>query len=107
MEHWLAAGQGYELFWRLTPAEINRILEGCAKARRMRFEEQRQISHELAGLISYAFHDPKKLPKYEPVTGAKQDEKTGEPPVSQELQHAQVRGYFIGLAMRNGAKSRP
>ena len=68
--------------------------------------EQRQISHELAGLISYAFHDPKKLPKYEPVTGTKKGEKTGEPPVSHELQHAQVRGYFIGLAMRNGAKSR-
>ncbi|MCA0963220.1 hypothetical protein [Salipiger bermudensis] len=73
----------------------------------MRFEEQRQLSHELAALVSYSFHDPKKLPKYEPVTGSKSGEKAGEPPVSQELQHAQVRGYFIGLAMRSGAKVRP
>ena len=72
------------------------VLDG-AQAKRMRdHDDARARNYELAGLIGYAYHDPKKMPKFE-ASGAAQK--------SDELAHEQVRGFFISLAMSAKDKS--
>ncbi|WP_353474783.1 hypothetical protein PVT71_14535 [Salipiger sp. H15] len=56
--------------------------------------------------MSFAFHDPKKMPRYEPYEEREQRKRAEEKPALQELQLARVRGYFIGLAKRRGPMSR-
>lgn len=49
-------------------------------------------NHELARLVSFAFHEPKKFPDFEPTMAAPKRE------VSSAVDEARVRGFFIGLA---------
>ena len=58
-------------------------------------EEARARNFELANLISFAHHDPKKMPEYKPLS-AKSEETT-----SDEAQQARARGAFIALALRS------
>ena len=53
-------------------------------------DDARSRNYEFANWISYAHHDPKKMPKFEATEAGKQ---------SDELAHEQVRGFFISLAM--------
>ena len=82
------------------------ILGALGTGQQERFEEQRQLNHELATWVAFAFHDPKKIPKYKPLKRRGRAPAGKPPAASQELQHAQVRGYFIGLAMRRGPMER-
>lgn len=62
-------------------------------------EEARVRSFELANLISFAQHDPKKMPKYKP-TSEPEKKKTG----GTELDQVKARGAMIAWALSNGAK---
>ncbi|MGB1389501.1 MAG: hypothetical protein ACPG61_11505 [Paracoccaceae bacterium] len=50
----------------------------------------RARNHELAVLVSFAFHNPKKMPKFSANT-KKQE-------LPDEVAQAQVRAFFIGMA---------
>lgn len=95
---WCAAGLPYQDFWPLTFAEIVIILDGDRKRRLRDHDDARARNYELAGLISFAQHDPKKMPKYQATEDAGKA-------VSDELAQAQVRGYFIAAAMGSKGKS--
>jgi len=71
-------------------------VRGIATRRDDEFERQRALSHEVAGLICVGFHDPKKLPKYEPLK--KVGQPIGEPT---QVDDAKIRGYFMFQAMRS------
>jgi hypothetical protein len=73
------------------------VLDGEQKRRLRHHDDARARNYEFAGLISYAHHNPQKMPKFEP---------TGAPKVSDELAHEQVRGFFIGMALRTGRGSK-
>lgn len=92
---WLSAGRDYELFWRLTPAEISILLD--ADRARLATDAQRvsAASHELAHLIAFAFHDPKNIPAFGRDIGP-----AGEPKkeVSTEVDDVRVRAFFIGMS---------
>ena len=90
----MAAGQDYATFWDLTLREVLIILGAIRDRRDAEFDRERALNHELAMLTSYAYHSPKKMPKYKP-SKAKKDDKADE-----ALSQAQVRGFFIGLAMQ-------
>jgi len=94
---WCAAGLQYADFWPLTMAEILIVLEGDRKRRLRDHDDARARAHELAVLISYAHHQPGKIPKFTP---------TDDPgkPKSDAAAQAQVRGYFIGLALNSKPK---
>ena len=89
---WCAAGQHYPLFWELTFREICTILDGDQKRRVREHDDARARNYELAVLVSFAHHDPGKMPAFK-ASGA--DEKAK----SDELAQAQVRGFFIAAAM--------
>ena len=52
------------------------------------------LNYELAGLISFAQHDPKKMPKYKAASSAKVA------PEDDEVNAARFRGAFIALALQ-------
>lgn len=70
------------------------ILRGGVEKARAENDIARQRNYELATLVAFAFHDPEKMPKF---GGAAQDEKQ----VSDEVAHAQVRGFFMALANKS------
>jgi hypothetical protein len=84
------------MFWDLTPAEIMRVITGV-RARDARDHEAARIrNYELANLIAFAQHDPKKLPGYKPVSGKPQ-------PASDPVQQVRAHGAMIAWALQNGA----
>lgn len=56
-------------------------------------DEARIRNYELAGLISYAQHDPSKMPKFQTTEDGNKEQ-------SDALAQEQVRGFFIGMAMQ-------
>lgn len=93
---WLSAGRDYELFWRLTPAEISKILDGNHAQHVAEMKRTSELNHEFAHLIAFAFHDPKKIPTF----GTRTERPAQQ--VSTEVDDLRVRAYFMGLA---GGKS--
>lgn len=72
------------------------ILTARIARRRDEIEAQRALNHEMAGLIAYAMHDPKKLPKYKAMPAQ------GETPgLVSDPDDARVRAYFMALAGRS------
>ena len=61
-------------------------------------DDERIRNFELASLITYAHHNPKKMPKYKPTEDKTQVK-------SDALAQAQVRGFFIAAAL-SAKKSR-
>ena len=53
------------------------------------------LNHEQAALNAYAYHEPKKMPRYKPP-------KKAEGPLDQEAALAHARGYFKALARKSG-----
>lgn len=74
------------------------MLDGDRKRRMRDHDDERARNYELAGLISYAHHEPKKMPKFKPTEDPNAEK-------SDELAQAQVRGYFMALAI--SAKKSP
>lgn len=75
---------------------IVRAASARREAERMaEFERQRALNHQLAGLISFAFHSPKDMPEYEPL---QKNERHDEAPT--EADTAALRGFFIFHAAR-------
>jgi hypothetical protein len=73
-----------------------RVISGV-RARDARDHEAARIrNYELANLLTFAQHDPKKMPGYKPVSAMPQ-------PASDELQQARARGAMISWALQNGA----
>lgn len=62
-----------------------------------RFEERRLLNSEVANLIAYAFHQPDKIPKYEPLHQERREKST-------EADDAYVRAFFIGMAKAGEAR---
>lgn len=52
----------------------------------------RALNYELAGLVSFAFHDPENMPSLV--------QETQEQEIPDEVAQAQVRAFFHGLAER-------
>jgi hypothetical protein len=94
---WVKAGLDYALFWTLTLREVVTMLSADRDRREADIETQRAINHELAALTAYAYHNPKKMPKYKP-RGEKRT------PASDELANAKVFGFFVGLAQSSKKK---
>lgn len=59
-------------------------------------EEARIRAYELANLITFAQHDPKKMPEYKPT-------KEPEKKKSDEADQVRARGAMITWALANGA----
>jgi hypothetical protein len=74
-------------------SEISTILRCRGEKLENDFERQRILNYELAGLISFAFHQPGKMPKYKENKAA---EKKGT-----EVDDIRVRAFFIGLAQQS------
>ena len=72
------------------------ILRGLGTRRQRDFDEQRALSHYLAGLVAYAFHQPDKMPEFKTDAPAKRDD------AAADVDHERVRGILIGMAMRGG-----
>lgn len=94
---WIDARQCYHDFWGMTPKEIILIVDGLRKRDQREHEEARIRNYELANLLTFAQHDPKKMPEYRPM-------KTTSAAKSDEAQQAQARGHFIAWALQHGAK---
>lgn len=88
-------GCDYDLFWRLTPAEIVLVLKGHDERLAGEIENARRLNYELAGWITFAFHNPKKMPALNPKDPKKKQQ-------SSAVDDARVRGFLIGLAQKNG-----
>lgn len=73
------------------------VLDGEHKRRTREHDDARARNYELAGLISFAHHDPKKMPKFQ-ATGEAAKAK------SDAVDQAKVRGYLIGLALNSGKR---
>jgi hypothetical protein len=91
----------YAAFWTMTPAEVVMILGADRERREADVEMQRALNHEAAALTAYAYHSPKKMPKYKP-RGDKRS------PASDDLANAKAFGFFVGLAnMSKKKKGQP
>lgn len=85
------------MFWRLVPVEIIAIIEGRNKLAAREYKAQADQAHYLANLVSFAFHDPKNMPK--PGGDAPEQNEA-----SQEVADAQVRAFFMALSMKGDKK---
>lgn len=74
------------------------ILDGYAKQRATLFEATRAANHELAHLISFAQHSPKKIPKYKPLKKPKARK------APTKLDREQGHAAMVAWAMRNQNK---
>lgn len=70
------------------------ILRASSERRRGEYERQRAIAHEQAALNSFAYHAPKKLPRYKPI---KKAEGVG----NQDMALAHARGMFKAWAAKS------
>lgn len=68
-------------------------MRAVAERRRAEYERQRAIAHEQAALNSFAWHAPKKLPRYRPIK--KSDG------ISQDMALAHARGMFKAWAAKS------
>lgn len=94
---WLSAGLDADLFWRIVPREAVMILNGDAKRRLRDHDDARARNHEAATLMAFAFHSPGKMPKFQPSRAEAEA-------VSDDVNQAKVRGYFIALALASEEK---
>lgn len=92
---WLSLRQPYEQFWDLSPREILLIVNGLRAADEQEQERGLALNHHLAGLISFAFNDPKNMPKYEP-SGARSVGAADER--AREIEAIEVRAVLQALA---------
>lgn len=72
------------------------MIEGANARRVADFEAQRALNNEMARLVAFAFHSPKKLPDYKPMNRKQQLQ------ASPQVDDERVRAFFIGLATRKG-----
>jgi len=79
------------------PKEIILILGGAQEKAARAYEAQARQDHNLAVLISYAFHDPGKMP--DPAGRSPQ-----KPQAENAAQTEMVRGFFMLMAQRNDKK---
>lgn len=82
----------YSRFWQLTLREILKITQARQRFLRSGFENSRAANYELAQLVSFAFHDPKKMPEYKAPGLSK-----GEPTVADGIA---VRAALRAMANR-------
>jgi len=69
------------------------------------FDQQRALNHHLAGLTAYAYHSPKKMPRYKPTSEAAKA-KAGPEPVNTEWARAQVSAFFTSFKVNAQAKKK-
>jgi hypothetical protein len=92
---WLGAGQDYGAFWDLTPREALAVLRGGEAKRKAEFSVSRALNHHLAGLVAFAFHDPKNIPQFEAAAAPSE--------VARDVDHERARGALIALALQSRA----
>lgn len=74
------------------------IIRGKHAERMAELDMLRMVAYEQAQLIAYAFHDPKKMPKF--VARAKAEVSEVDP-MEYTVNDARVRGWFIGMSMQS------
>lgn len=57
--------------WFRTPREILKVVKLRNENRVAEFDAQRAVIHEAAHLNAYAYHSPKKMPKFKPSKAAR------------------------------------
>lgn len=72
------------------------IVRARDKAMLAEHERARALTHDLAHLVSFAFHEPKKIPEYKPLAPARAARRE----VSTPAEDAAVRAWFITAALR-------
>jgi len=91
----LELGLDYDLFWRLTPHDMAVVVRGRRAAIREAHERARMVAYETAQWVAYAFHEPKRMPKFKLMTAdTTVDER------QQMVDDAQVRGWFIAMSLK-------
>jgi hypothetical protein len=60
------------------------------------YERQRAVQYEAAKLVALAFHNPKKLPDYQPLKREKP--KLAEPT---EYDDARIKAFFVEMSQRS------
>jgi hypothetical protein len=75
------------------------VLNADGERRRGEYERARAVAHEGAALNSYAYHSPKKMPRYKPNKKRGQSQKA-----DQEIALAHARGFFRAMAARSKKK---
>lgn len=63
----MAAGLAPADFWDATPREFRAVVAGAAERDRRALRLQQAVAYSLAGLVGHAFHQPKKMPKFDKV----------------------------------------
>lgn len=71
----MAAGQPYDLFWRLTLREVANVFRGLVEREKGAAMQRRATIHSTAVLLAFATHDPKKLPDFEEFVHGKREER--------------------------------
>jgi hypothetical protein len=80
------------------------VLEGAHKRQLSQHDQARMRNYELAHWLTFAQQDPKNMPKFEPTVPVR-DTHAGKER-SDEADQAQVRGFFIGLALKSTKRKR-
>lgn len=65
-------------FWAATPREVKAVLDGVVEAISARRREAQQLAYSQAVLNSYAWHAPKKMPKFDAAFGVKKKQTPAE-----------------------------
>ena len=96
LEVWCAAGLDYEQFGRLSMGEVVSVLRGRKAYMQSQVEQARALNFELAGLISHAVHQPRKMPKYRSVAEMAEQKSALEREPT-EADHALIRAHLMRL----------
>lgn len=96
MSGWAGLGRPYAEFWQITLREYALIMDGVSKAKTADMAAQRQLNQELATLITYAYHNPKKMPDFTKASG-----KANRPEMSEADATKALRSAMIGFYSRS------
>lgn len=90
---WVRLGQPYAEFWQITLREYALITDALVEGKTAELTAQRQLNQELATLITYAYHDPKKMPDFTKTSGKAKRPEMSEAEASKALRAAMIGFY--------------
>ncbi len=98
MEAWVYLGLPYDDVWNRTFDEYDRIVGALQRRRDDDLRRSRVLNQELATLVAYAFHNPKKMPDL--TKGGKSANRRH---LTQQEGRAQLRSALLGFMARHNA----
>lgn len=96
VEGWLKLGQPYAAFWQITLREYEMITGALIAEKEAGITAQRQLNQELATLMSFAFHNPKKMPDF-----TKSAKRNTQPAMGEADAAKALRSALVGLHFRS------